>query len=260
VLAGGELQVSEEEEEDDDDEAAEEAAGVEEAQQVETESHAGAAAAAAAGADGGGSLLGQLRAAADHYQEGWESGLGASSSRGTAMAGDMQMDMRLHTEMETEYEVLANKKRKAREKKCEWMLPTPHPSLQCLPLHSTARLTLKPLERMLNSARCTGDVHVRPRHGGDGFRGRRRRKLNNEMEDEIKASAAMIDDILGLPKRPTGFTLGQEGVKRKGGKGRMIRGVEQVRCAAGDCRLVGWKELRVHWDAICGLLHERLST
>ena len=48
------------------------------------------------------------------------------------------------------------------------------------------------------------------------------------MEDEIKASADMIDDILGLPKqRPSTGPL-EEGVKRKGGKGRMIRGVEQV--------------------------------
>ena len=42
------------------------------------------------------------------------------------MADGMEMDIHMHAQMETEYEVLANKKRKAREKKCEWSLPTPH--------------------------------------------------------------------------------------------------------------------------------------
>jgi len=102
--------VSEDEEDEDEDEAADEEAV--EVQAVEPELGAGGGGGGAAAASG--SLLGQLRAAADHYQEGWESGLGASSSKGAEEMGDvMQM------EAETEYEVLANKKRKAREKKCE---------------------------------------------------------------------------------------------------------------------------------------------
>lgn len=63
---------------------------------------------------GGGSLLGQARAAADHYQEGWDTGLGAASIYGTAAEGSEGDEM----EVDTAYEALADKKRKAREKKC----------------------------------------------------------------------------------------------------------------------------------------------
>jgi hypothetical protein len=55
-------------------------------------------------------------------------------------------------------------------------------------------------------------------------------------EDEIKRSAELIDDLLGLPKRATGFSLGGGGGAGRGGKERCVLTV--LRCVLTVLRCV----------------------